>query len=135
VLRARPGRGKDSQGHPGSGKTTALLHAAASLAERVLYLTFSQDLAGLARDYFDRFCSGSRTFRVFTYPEFLRQLLRGSAVQADVAESRAQFRRDLWNHQRAWFVGQRVGCGLRRSPLLWDCTHFARFGASRGEAV
>ena len=34
------------KGHPGSGKTTALLHAAdASHAERVLYLTFSQQLA------------------------------------------------------------------------------------------
>jgi hypothetical protein len=59
------------KGHPGSGKTTALLHAAdASQAERTLYLTFSQDLAALARDYFDRFCSNARTFTVMTFPAF-----------------------------------------------------------------
>jgi len=44
------------KGHPGSGKTTALWHAVdSSGAERVLYVTYSRDLAALARDYFDRF--------------------------------------------------------------------------------
>src|SRR5689334_17273576 len=36
--------------------------------DRVLYLTFSQELAALARDYFDRFCSKTRSFTVLTYP-------------------------------------------------------------------
>jgi tetratricopeptide (TPR) repeat protein len=90
------------KGHPGSGKTTALLHAAdASQADRVLYLTFSQDLAALARDYFDRFCSSTRTFTVLTYPAFLWQLLGGQISQADPAEARAQFRRDLFPFQRS----------------------------------
>ncbi|HEY6339873.1 MAG TPA: hypothetical protein VIY49_00145 [Bryobacteraceae bacterium] len=117
------------KGHPGSGKTTALLHAAdASLAERVLYLTFSQDLAGLARDYFDRFCSGSRTFTVLTYSEFLRQLLDGSVVQADVSanigEGRAQFRRDLWNHQRS------LGPWANELDALYDEIHAHVVGAA-----
>jgi tetratricopeptide (TPR) repeat protein len=90
------------KGHPGSGKTTALLHAAdSSEAERVLYLTFSQELAALARDYFDRFCSNTRTFTVLTYPAFLPQLVGGQVAQVDPAEARAQFRRDLLNHQRS----------------------------------
>ncbi len=90
------------KGHPGSGKTSALLHAAdESQAERVLYLTFSRELAALARDYFDRFCSSSRTFTVLTYPEFIRQLTDGRSPVADPFESRAQFRRDLVSHQRS----------------------------------
>ncbi|MCU1294381.1 MAG: helicase [Bryobacterales bacterium] len=90
------------KGHPGSGKTTALLHAAdSSHAARVLYLTFSQDLAALARDYFDRFCSNTRTFTVLTYPGFLAQLLSGQFDEADPAEARAQFRRDVFNYQRS----------------------------------
>ncbi|MBV8843577.1 MAG: AAA family ATPase [Bryobacterales bacterium] len=90
------------KGHPGSGKTTALLHAAdESQAERVLYLTFSRQLATLARDYFDRFCSKDRTFTVLTYSAFLRQLLDWRPANEDAAEARGQFRRDLFNHQRS----------------------------------
>ena len=95
------------KGHPGSGKTTALLHAAdSSQAERVLYLTFSADLAALARDYFDRFCSGARTFTVLTYQAFLKQLMDPLGTrppgefEIDPKEARARFRRDLLNYQR-----------------------------------
>src|SRR5271157_4826744 len=44
------------KGSPGSGKTTALWHAA-DLAGRnaVLYVTYSNELAALAREHFDRF--------------------------------------------------------------------------------
>jgi hypothetical protein len=90
------------KGHPGSGKTTALLHAAdASHAERVLYLTFSSQLAALARDYFDRFCSKDRTFTVLTYPAFVRQLVDWRPANEDTAEARGQFRRDLFHYQRS----------------------------------
>ena len=51
------------KGHPGSGKTTALWNAADSTgAERVLYVTYSRDLAALAQDYFGRFCSPRNGF-------------------------------------------------------------------------
>jgi hypothetical protein len=90
------------KGHPGSGKTTALLHAAdVSQAERVLYLTFSRDLAALARDYFDRFCSDARIFTVLTYPAWIAQLTGQRGNEPDLAAARAQFRRDLLNHQRS----------------------------------
>jgi hypothetical protein len=90
------------KGHPGSGKTTALLHAAdESQARRVLYLTFSRDLAALARDYFDRFCSDARTFVVQTFPDWVRQIAGQTGEDSDAAEKRARFRRDLINHQRA----------------------------------
>src|SRR3954447_9443446 len=88
---ARFARGRGAarilKGHPGSGKTTALLHAAdASQADRLLYLTFSQDLAALARDYFDRFCWKARTFTVLTYPGFISQLLGGQTGLPEAAE-------------------------------------------------
>ena len=90
------------KGYPGSGKTTALLHAAdESQAERVLYLTFSADLAALARDYFDRFCSGARIFTVLTYPVWIAQLTGRRGNEPDLAAARAQFRKDLLSHQRS----------------------------------
>ncbi len=78
------------KGHPGSGKTTALLHAAdESQAERVLYLTFSRDLGALARDYFDRFCSDARTFTVVTYPAWIAQLTGKQGSEPDSPAARA----------------------------------------------
>ena len=120
------------KGHPGSGKTTALLHAAdASQAERVLYLTFSQDLATLARDYFDRFCSNSRTFTVLTYSAFIRQLLGGRELegqgQADPAAVRARFRRDLHNYQRS------LGAWSSDLDALYDEMHAHVVGAALPE--
>jgi len=113
------------KGHPGSGKTTALLHAAdSSQAERVLYLTFSQDLAALARDYFDRFCSNTRTFTVLTYPGFLSQLLVGQTGLADPAEGRAQFRRDLFKHQRS------LGVWSNHIDALYDEMYAHLIGAA-----
>jgi tetratricopeptide (TPR) repeat protein len=116
------------KGHPGSGKTTALLHAAdSSQAERVLYLTFSQDLAALARDYFDRFCSSARTFTVLTYPAFLRQVLSWQESEADPGESRVQFRRDLLNFQRS------LGPWATDFNALYDEIHAHVVGAALPE--
>ena len=64
------------KGHPGSGKTTALWHAA-DLAgkEHVLYVTYSSNLAALARGYFDRFCSSHKQFDVITFPNLVRRVV------------------------------------------------------------
>jgi len=111
------------KGHPGSGKTTALLHAAdSSQAEHVLYLTFSRELAALARDYFDRFCSSARTFTVMTYAEFLHRLT--GATIGDPAEARAQFRRDLFHHQRS------LGAWANDIDALYDEMHAHLAGAA-----
>ena len=124
------------KGYPGSGKTTALLHAAdSSQAEHVLYLTFSRDLAALARDYFDRFCSDARTFTVLTYPEFLLKLTgdrsSGAAVgtAVDPVEARAQFRRDLFHHQRS------LGPWGNDIDALYDEMHAHLVGAAVPEVA
>ncbi len=117
------------KGHPGSGKTTALLHAAdATLTENVLYLTFSNELAALAKDYFDRFCSKSRTFTVLTYPAFLRQFTDWQPAVADPAEARGQFRRDLFTHQRS------LGGWANNLDALYDELHAHIVGSALPEA-
>ncbi len=83
------------KGHPGSGKTTALWHAADSAGSNVLYVTYSRDLAALARDYFDRFCSAGKTFRVLTYSDLVRELLNIDTPVVTELESRQNFRRDF----------------------------------------
>lgn len=113
------------KGHPGSGKTTALLHAAdSSHASRVLYLTFSNDLAALARDYFDRFCSATRTFTVLTFPAFLRQILSWQGSEDDPAQARARFRKDLLNYQRS------LGSWSNNIDALYDEMHAHLVGAA-----
>ncbi len=122
------------KGHPGSGKTTALLHAADSTtAEHVLYLTFSRELAALARDYFDRFCSSARKFTVLTFPEFVGQLAGDRKVMpglpTDPGEGRAQFRRDLFHHQRS------LGPWSNDIDALYDEMHAHLVGAAVPEAA
>ncbi len=133
VPQARFARGRGIarilKGHPGSGKTTALLHAAdESQAERVLYLTFSRDLAALARDYFDRFCSGARTFTVLTYPDWVRQLT-GIQSAGDPAAAAAAFKRDLLNHHRV------LGPWSNDIAGLYDEMHAHLVGAALPEKM
>jgi tetratricopeptide (TPR) repeat protein len=106
------------KGHPGSGKTTALLHAAdASGAERVLYLTYSRELAALARQYFDRYCSRDRHFRVVTFETFLRQLLGVQAESPPLGELRRRLRGDLAAYSRSH------GAWTDRTAALYDELH------------
>jgi hypothetical protein len=84
------------KGHPGSGKTTALWHAADSTgAERVLYVTYSRDLAALAQDYFGRFCSSHKQFHVVTFPNLIRRVLGVDDPVVPEHVSRKRFGRDL----------------------------------------
>ena len=89
-----------------------------------LYLTFSQDLAALARDYFDRFCSNARTFTVMTFPAFLRELSGRQENTADPGQARAQFRRDLQNYQRS------LGPWSNDLDALYDEMHAHLVGAA-----
>ena len=98
------------KGHPGSGKTSALWHAADSATtEHGLYVTYSVDLAALARQYFDRFCSSHKRFSVVTFPHLVRQILGSNAQMVAEYEARQRFVRDLapfarilgaWTHCR-----------------------------------
>ena len=96
------GRVRLLKGHPGSGKTTALLHAAdLAGADKTLYVTYSRDLAAIARSYFDRFCSKAREFQVLTYPAFLRLITGSDAEVIPLAVSRKKFSADLSNYARS----------------------------------
>ena len=113
------------KGHPGSGKTTALLHAADECgAARVLYLTYSPDLATLAREYFDRYCSGARRFHVLTYSAFLRQLRGTDAPVAQFGDLRRRFRGDLVPFARS------LGAWTDRTAALYDELHAHLAGAA-----
>jgi hypothetical protein len=84
------------KGHPGSGKTSALWHAADSATmEHGLYVTYSPDLAALAREYFDRFCSSHKRFVVVTLPNLVRQIFGSNAQVVAEFEARQRFVHDL----------------------------------------
>ncbi len=84
------------KGHPGSGKTSALWHAADSATmEHGLYVTYSPNLAALAREYFDRFCSSHKRFVVVTLPNLVRQIFGSNAQVVAECEARQRFVHDL----------------------------------------
>jgi tetratricopeptide (TPR) repeat protein len=89
------------KGHPGSGKTTALWHAAdSSGAERILYVTYSRDLAALARDYFDRYCSSHKHFDVIVFPQLVRRILGSDTPVTPEKDMRQRFSQDLGPYVR-----------------------------------
>src|SRR6478672_11596365 len=62
------------KGYPGSGKTTALWHATDQNSVRsALYVTYSKDLAALARAHFQRFAPAHKEFHVFTFSRLVRE--------------------------------------------------------------
>ena len=103
------------KGYPGSGKTTALLHAAdACGAERVLYVTYSRNLAALARGYFDRFCSSEKRFHVVTLSDLVRQVLGTNPPTISEQEAKRAFLRDLSAFSRT------LGPWSSIQPALYD---------------
>ena len=106
------------KGHPGSGKTTALWHAADSTgAKRILYLTYSCDLAALARDYFDRFCSSHKRFSVITFQNLVRQVLGLETPIVLEHDTRQRFVRDLAPFART------LGVWAKNPGALYDELH------------
>lgn len=113
------------KGHPGTGKTTALLHAADECgAQKVLYLTYSRDLANLAREYFDRFCSGTRQFAVLTFDAFIRQMAGSDPAQVNPADLKSRLRGDLAPFARF------LGPWTDHIPALWDEMHAHLVGSA-----
>jgi hypothetical protein len=129
------------KGHPGSGKTTALWNAADSAgAEKVLYVTYSRDLAALAREYFDRFCSSHKRFQVVTFPGLVRQVLGLDPSIAAEQESRQRFNRDLVPFARSlgvWANSQTALYDELHAHLVGDALPVAigRFAASKAPRV
>jgi hypothetical protein len=106
------------KGHPGSGKTTALWHAVdETRAANALYVTYSRDLAALARDYFDRYCSSQRSFHVVTFSSLIRQIVKAEPP----AETERHFRR-LFERELAAFH-RRLGPWTDRKAALYDELH------------
>ena len=118
------------KGHPGSGKTTALWHAAdATGAERVLYITYSRELAGLARDYFDRYCSAEKKFDVVVFPNLIRQLLGSDAPVLAERDLRRRFAHDLAPFART------MGPWTNSQTALYDELHAHLIGDALPESV
>lgn len=118
------------KGHPGSGKTTALWHAADSAGkERILYVTYSADLAALARQYFDRFCSSHKKFEVITFPNLVRSVAGEDVPYITELESRRRFSRDLAPLSRT------LGAWSDSNSALYDELHAHLIGDALPIAV
>ena len=113
------------KGSPGSGKTTALWHAAdVAGRQAVLYITYSNELAALAREHFDRFAPGNKRFHVVTYSQLLRQILKSDAPFAPVRRVRGEFVKEISGLSAAT-----LGPWLNEKPSLYDEMHAHLIGA------
>jgi hypothetical protein len=114
------------KGSPGSGKTTALWHAADLASRRaILYVTYSNELAALAREHFDRFVPGDRRFHVVTFPQLVREILKSDMPFQPVRRARADFVKEI-----AGFSATILGPWLNEKTALYDEMHAHLIGAS-----
>lgn len=80
-------------GRPGAGKTSALWNAVqARDGEKVLYLTWSEDLRDVARRHLETFASRNTDFTVLTFAEFLSALANSAVHSVAVTEQIRLFR-------------------------------------------
>ncbi len=114
------------KGFPGSGKTTALWHAAESAGrESILYVTYSSELATLARDHFDKFAAGQKRFHVVTFAQLIRQLLEIDVPFEPVRLSRQAFVKEI-----SGLSTTILGSWLTKKPALYDEAHAHLIGAT-----
>jgi len=113
------------KGFPGSGKTTALWHAADMAGRKsILYITYSPELAALARDHFDKFTPACKRFHVVTYAQFLRQILGSDAPFEPVRHTRHAFVKEV-----SGFSSTILGPWANEKSGLYDEMHAHLFGA------
>ena len=113
------------KGFPGSGKTTALWHAADMAGRKsILYITYSPELAALARDHFDKFAPSHKQFHVVTYSEFLRQVVGSDAPFEPVRLIRQAFVKEV-----SGFSPTILGPWSSEKAGLYDEMHAHLFGA------
>jgi len=114
------------KGFPGSGKTTALWHAADVAGRKsILYVTYSPELAALARDHFDKFAPGNKQFQVITYAQFLRQVLASDVPFEPVRQSRSAFVKEV-----SGFSAAILGPWSNEKGALYDELHAHFVGAT-----
>lgn len=114
------------KGSPGSGKTTALWHAA-NVASRqaTLYVTYSNELAALAREYFDRFAPGNKRFHVVTYGNLVREILKNDTPFQAVRQARPAFIKEI-----SGFSSTILGSWLNYKGALYDEIHAHLIGGA-----
>ena len=119
------------RGFPGSGKTTALWHAAETAGrEAILYVTYSRDLALLAQDYFTRLVPEHKRVRVITFPELLR-LLSGTHETPESARSaRARFVKEVGG-----LAPRMLGPWNEAKSAFYDEIHAHLIGSAMPEAI
>ncbi|MCL5743035.1 MAG: hypothetical protein M1541_03765, partial [Acidobacteria bacterium] len=84
------------KGYPGSGKTTALWHAADLNSIRsTLYVTYSTELAALAKAHFLRFAPSYKHFHVLPFSRLMRELSGEETPVVSSRECRARFLRQV----------------------------------------
>jgi hypothetical protein len=119
------------RGFPGSGKTTALWHAAESAAyEGVLYVTWSRDLAALADDYFSKLVPAHKRVRVITLPELLARMAGSDAIPEPVRSARARFVEEVTG-----MSGRLLGPWAEAKSALYDELHAHFIGSALPEAI
>jgi hypothetical protein len=118
------------KGFPGSGKTTALWHAAELCGDAILYVTYSPELAALARDYFDKFAPASKRFTVLTYAQLLRRVLGVDMEAQPVPEARIGFVKDI-----STFSNAVLGPWQNHRAALYDEMHAHLIGAALPVAI
>jgi len=95
----------------------------------VLYVTYSGDLAALAGEYFDRFCSSHKRFSVVTFSNLVRQILGSSASVVRGGEAKQRSPRDLAPFART------LGAWAYSQTALYDELHAHLAGDARPVAV
>ncbi|HWC96674.1 MAG TPA: hypothetical protein VG456_07990 [Candidatus Sulfopaludibacter sp.] len=114
------------KGFPGSGKTTALWHAAEMAGkDQILYLTYSAELANLASEHFDRFAPGQKKFRVETFAQLVRQIVGSDAPYQPVGQTRAAFIKAV-----SGFSASILGPWLNEKGALYEEMHAHLIGAA-----
>lgn len=114
------------KGSPGSGKTTALWHAADVTGHHsILYVTYSAELAALAREHFDRFVPGDKQFRVLTYAQLLREILGSDIPFRPLREQRTDFVKEISS-----FSATILGPWSSEKAALYDEMHASLIGAA-----
>ena len=119
------------KGSPGSGKTTALWHATdKSCRQAALYVTYSNELAALAQEHFDRFEPGNQRFHVVTFSRLLRETLKVDAPFQPVRQARTDFVKEI-----AGFSSTILGPWLNHRGALYDEIHAHLMGGALPVAV
>ena len=119
------------KGSPGSGKTTALWHAAgAATRGAALYITYSNELAALAQEHFDRFEPANKRFHVVTYSRLLRDIIKVDVPLQPLRQARADFVKEISS-----FSSTILGPWQNHRGALYDELHAHLIGAALPVAI